>query len=221
MDPPPFVGTAPFRAPEMILGDRWSKPIDIWALGCLVRPSTPDCVPLLTFVQAFELLAGRELYPLRMYEMDKQHVALLTQTVDIFGSEVFSPEFLSRCKGADAFSKDGGEHLGGRLSNVKSNGWNAGPLAVARPAKTSIHEGLRELVEWHRKANAPSMVGRLWNMFSSTPSKDDATPYDEAELLRASRFITRCLTVDPTLRPTATELLKDEWIANADIGTDV
>jgi serine/threonine protein kinase len=57
-------------------------------------------------------------------------------------------------------------------------------------------------------------------MFSSAPFKDDATPCDEAELLRASRFITRCLTVDPTLRPTAAELLKDEWIAHANIDTD-
>jgi serine/threonine protein kinase len=218
---PPFIGAAQYRAPEVILGDKWSKPIDIWALGCLVRPSTPHCVLLLTFVQAFELLAGRELYALRTNEMDKQHVALLTQTVDMFGSEVFSPEFLSWCKRAETYTKVDGKDLDGRLWEVMSKTRNTGPLGVSRPAKTSIHEGLRELIEWNRKANAPSMVGRLWNMFSSAPSKDDAILYDEAELLRASCFITRCLTVDPTLRPTAAELLKDEWIANADMGTDV
>jgi serine/threonine protein kinase len=94
---PPFVGAAQFRAPEVIFGDKWSKPIDIWASGCVVRLHMPNRVPLLTLVQAFELLAGRELYPLRMYEMDQQHAALVTQTVDMFGSKAFSPEFLSRC----------------------------------------------------------------------------------------------------------------------------
>jgi serine/threonine protein kinase len=218
---PPFVGAAQYRAPEVILGDRWSKPIEIWALGCLVRPSTPHCVLLLTFVQAFELLAGRELYALRTNEMNKQHVALLTQTVDRFGSGVFSPEFLSRCKRAETYTKVDGKHLDGRLLEVMSKTRDIGPLGVARPAKTSIHEGLRDLTGLHGKANAPSRVGRLWNMFSSAPPKDDAKTYDDAELLFASRFITRCLTVDPILRPTAAELLKDEWIVNANMGTNV
>lgn len=32
----------PFRAPEVILGMKWGSPVDLWAVGLLVRPSPPE-----------------------------------------------------------------------------------------------------------------------------------------------------------------------------------
>ncbi|KAG0701388.1 hypothetical protein DFH29DRAFT_852589 [Suillus ampliporus] len=37
---------------------------------------------------------------------------------------------------------------------------------------------------------------------------------DEKVILPAAAFIRRCLTIDPRARPTALELLEDEWLTN-------
>jgi serine/threonine-protein kinase SRPK3 len=36
---------------------------------------------------------------------------------------------------------------------------------------------------------------------------------DESEILGTAAFLRRCLTLDPKLRPSAQELLKDGWLA--------
>ncbi|OCH86859.1 kinase-like protein [Obba rivulosa] len=50
----------------------------------------------------------------------------------------------------------------------------------------------------------------------SYPSIEDVLHCNEAlaqsDVAAAARFIRRCLTIDPTLRPTAYELLSDEWL---------
>jgi serine/threonine-protein kinase SRPK3 len=38
---------------------------------------------------------------------------------------------------------------------------------------------------------------------------------DRADIAPAAAFIRRCLTIDPDARPTALELLDDEWLRNA------
>ena len=35
---------------------------------------------------------------------------------------------------------------------------------------------------------------------------------DEKEIVPAATFMRRCLTIDPCARPTAVELLDDEWL---------
>jgi serine/threonine-protein kinase SRPK3 len=35
---------------------------------------------------------------------------------------------------------------------------------------------------------------------------------DEAQIAPAATFIRRCLTIDPNVRPSALELLDDEWL---------
>lgn len=38
---------------------------------------------------------------------------------------------------------------------------------------------------------------------------------DEKDIAPAAAFIRKCLTIDPHERPTALELLEDEWLKNA------
>jgi serine/threonine-protein kinase SRPK3 len=38
---------------------------------------------------------------------------------------------------------------------------------------------------------------------------------DEKDIPAAAKFIRKCLTIDPSARPTALELLDDEWLKDA------
>ena len=43
-------------------------------------------------------------------------------------------------------------------------------------------------------------------------------PIDDNEVPGAARFMRRCMTLDPSLRPTAEALLDDEWLSSGPSG---
>jgi serine/threonine-protein kinase SRPK3 len=58
---------------------------------------------------------------------------------------------------------------------------------------------------------------RVHNLFPSSIERC-LRPYkvlDEQEIPPIAAFIRRCLTIDPSARPTALELLDDEWLKDA------
>ncbi|KAI0349617.1 kinase-like protein [Trametes cingulata] len=80
------------RAPELLLGHRWSTPVDIWALGCMAfELLAPDVGPL------FRMDRGSDSYTVQ------EHLAHIAERLG-----PFPPAFLAKCsKTRDYFDPSG------------------------------------------------------------------------------------------------------------------
>jgi serine/threonine protein kinase len=93
----------------------------------------------------------------------------------------------------------------------------AGPLS-STAAPTSPRKSLEDrLLEFPHLSGRSALTSAIASVFRPIgqyfgftvfPGDDPAV---QGELKLAARFIERCFTVDPAARPTATELLQDEW----------
>ncbi|KAG1744912.1 uncharacterized protein EDB91DRAFT_1345806 [Suillus paluster] len=93
------------------------------------------------------------------------------------------------------------------LRRLKPNGRGAFPFPIA---KRIVKQTLLALDYLHRTL-------RVHNLFPN-PIESFLRTYhnmDETDILPAAAFIRRCSTIDPRARPTALELLEDEWLTNA------
>lgn len=101
----------PYRAPEVILGCPWSKPVDIWSLGCLTYEwlAHDGIVPPMDDLVDFQ----------GPMELTTAHL-VLDAIERMRGEDAFPPAFLARCTLRDEYfdKSDGALHVGTNLPSA-------------------------------------------------------------------------------------------------------
>lgn len=96
------------QAPEQVLGHNWSRPADVWAVGCLVRVAIASYDVFRSRIlsaQVFHLLAGDDVFPEGWFPYSKEnHIARM---YDRLGP--FPMDFVRRCAHGEQFIGDNGE----------------------------------------------------------------------------------------------------------------
>lgn len=139
----------------------------------------------ITFGQVFECLDGSNIFDPRQYGSHSAEQSLLLQMVERTG-EQFDRSFLESCSRRDLFFTPEGTYgvLLNKLIISLPAGEKTGDLRIRRHPMPHIIE----------------------NSFVNYPF------YGKVEAGKAADFIRRCLRLNPADRPTAAQLLEDEWL---------
>lgn len=75
-----------YRAPEVIIGNGWQMPADIWNLGVLVSRCLPKVLHLLIPDQLWDMIEGKELFQ-HIYDQERRYDGKLhiAETIALIG----------------------------------------------------------------------------------------------------------------------------------------